>query len=183
MGPARTAIACLCLAGCAVAEYPYPISWDPLVPQADNDCRGFEGSFADRGERDDDPSKPSLTRQIFGEFSDWEDASTVQLALPKDGVLVVTVGNNKGPLFSRTLRGDGDFACRDGRLIIRDRRWIAGYVMSGRQHVVVDLNDAGNRVVVQVEELAYGVMFVVFPVVGTARHWYRFWRLPLAPAP
>ena len=179
MGPARAAIACLCLAGCAVAEYPYPLAWDPLVPQPDSDCLAFEGRFADRGERDDEPTKPSLTRQLFGEFSEWEGASTVQLALPKDGVVIVTVSNDKGPLFSRTLlRDDRDFVCRGGRLIIRDRRWIAGYVMSGRQHVEVDLNDAGRRIVVQVEELAYGVMFVVFPVVGTARHWYRFERLP-----
>jgi hypothetical protein len=179
MGPARAALACLCLAGCAVAEYPYPLSWDPLVPQADLDCRGLEGRFADRGERDDDPHKPSLTRELFGEFSDWEDASTVQFAMPKDGVLEVTVASGKGHLFSRTLH----YKCDSGRLIVRDRRWIAGYVMSGRQHVLVDFNDTGNRIVVQVEELAYGMMFVVFPVVGTARHWYRFERLPLAPAP
>jgi len=171
--------ACLCLAGCAVAEYPYPIAWQPLVPQPDSDCREFEGRFADRGERDDDARKPSLTHELFGEFSDWENAATVQFAMPKDGVLVVTVSSEQGRLFERTLlREDKDYDCRGGRLVVRSRRWIAGYVMSGRQHVDLDLNRAGNEVVVQVEELAYGVMFVVFPVVGTARHWYRFQRLP-----
>jgi hypothetical protein len=61
---------------------------------------------------------------------------------------------------------------------VRDRRFIAGYIMTGRQHMQVELNDAGPRAVVaQVEEQAYGVMFIIFPIVGTARHWYRFERL------
>ena len=68
-------------------------------------------------------------------------------------------------------------ACRGGRLILRDRRWIAGYIMTGRQHMEVELNRTDPSVVAQVEEMAYGVMFVIFPVVGTARHWYRFQRL------
>lgn len=172
----RAALALLLLAGCAVAEYPYPAAWDPLLPQPDSDCRGFEGRYADRGESDDDPHKPSLTRQLFGEFSDWEDATTVELAIPKDGVLEVTVSGEKGKLFSRTLSGS-DFACRGGRLAVRDKRWIGGYIMSGRQHVEVELNQDGSRVVAQVEEMAYGVMFIIFPIIGTARHWYRFQRL------
>ena len=57
-------LACLCLAGCAVSEYQYPIAWQPLVPQPDTDCREFQGRFADRGERADEPSKPSLTREL-----------------------------------------------------------------------------------------------------------------------
>jgi hypothetical protein len=177
MGLAKSALACLCLAGCAVAEYPYPLSWDPLVPQPDSDCREFLGRYADRGERDDEPSKPSLTRELFGEFSDWENASMVQFAMPKAGALEVTVSGAQGALFSRTLEGS-DVACRGGRLIVRDKRFIAGYIMTGRQRIEVELNDAGSRVVAQVEEMAYGVMFVIFPVVGTARHWYRFERLP-----
>lgn len=178
MGSLRAAFACFCLAGCAVAEYPYPAAWEPLVPQHDSDCREFEGRYADRGERDDEPSKPSLTRQLFGEFSDWENASSVRIAMPKPDALVITVEGAQGQAVPRTLlKGDKDFDCRGGRLILRDRRWIAGYIMSGRQHVELELNEAGRNVVAQVEELSYGVMFVIFPVVGTARHWYRFERL------
>jgi hypothetical protein len=178
MGKASTALACLALAGCAVAEYPYPAAtWDPLVQQPDSDCREFEGRYADRGERPDDPNKPSLTRELFGEFADWEEASSVQFAMPKAGALEVTVSGANGALFSRTFKGS-DVGCRGGKLIVKDKRWIAGYVMTGRQHVELELNQAGPRVVAQVEELGYGVMFVIFPVVGTARHWYRFERLP-----
>jgi hypothetical protein len=176
MGSVRAALAGLCLAGCAVAEYQYPVSWEPLVPRPDSDCREFQGRFADRGERADEPTRPSLTRQIFGEFSDWQDAAVVQFAMPQAGALVVTVSGEKGELFSRTLEGS-DIACRGGRLVVRDRRWIGGYIMSGRQHVNIGLNDAGPQVVAEVEETAYGVMFVLFPVIGTARHWYRFERL------
>lgn len=174
---ARTFIACLFLAGCAVAEYNYPVAWLPLVPQADSDCREFQGRYADRGEREDEPTRPSLTRQLFGEFADWENATVVEFTMPKDRVLVVNVSGGVGPLFSRTLLRDDDWFCRGGRLIVRERRWIAGYIMSGRQHVEVELNMSGARIVTQVEEMAYGVMFVIFPVVGTARHWYRFERL------
>lgn len=174
--PLRASLACLCLAGCAVAEYNYPPAWDPLVQQPDSDCREFEGRYADRGEQAEEPVKPSLTRQLFGEFSDWEEATTVRLAMPNAGALEVTVSGEKGRLFSRTLEGS-DVACRGGRLIVRDKRWIAGYVMTGRQHIEIELNQAGPRAVTQVEELAYGVMFALFPVVGTARHWYRFERL------
>ena len=168
---------CLALAGCAVAEYPYPLAWDPLIPRPDSDCREFQGRYADRGEGDDDTErKPSLTRALFGEFSDWEDATSLQLAMTKPGVFEVTVSGAKGRILSRTLEGS-DFDCRGGRLILRDRRWIAGYIMSGRQHVDIELNREGTRIVTQVEEMTYGVMFVIFPVVGTARHWYRFERL------
>ena len=173
----RGALALLLLAGCAVAEYPYPLSWDPLAPRPDSDCREFQGRYADRGERDDDSNKPSLTRELFGEFSDWENAAIVQFAMPKPGALEVTVSGRQGPLFARTLEGSA-LACRGGRLIVRDGRFIAGYIMTGRQRVEVELNDTGPRVVAQVEETAYGVMFIIFPVIGTARHWYRFERLP-----
>lgn len=181
MGKASVALAGLCLvAGCAVVEQQYPTSWEPLVPQPDGDCRQFEGRYADRGERTDEPTQPSLTRQLFGELSDWENASTVQLSMPKDGALVVTVlGTDKAVLVSRTLlRDDREFDCRGGRLIIRDKRWIFGYVISGRQHMELDLNHAGRKIAVHVEELAYGVMFAFVPAAGTARHWYRFERLP-----
>jgi len=168
----------LLLAGCAVAEYNYPVVWEPLVPQPDSDCREFLGRFADRGQREDESSRPSLTRQLFGEFSDWENATAVELTMPKDGVLVATVSGNEGPLFARTLLRADDYRCQGGRLIVRDRRWVAGYIMSGRQHVEIELNIAGPRVVTQVEEMSYGVMFIIFPIIGTARHWYRFERLP-----
>jgi hypothetical protein len=176
MGRASAALACLAIAGCAVAEYPYPPAWDPLVAQPDSECREFQGRYADRGERAEDPTKPSLTRALFGEFSDWEQATAVQLAVPRPGTVEVTVFDGEKKLFSRTLDGR-DVICRGGRLVLRDRHWIGGYVMSGRQHIEVELNPAGARLVAQVEELAYGVMFIIFPVVGTARHWYRFERL------
>ena len=167
------------VAACAVAEYPYPATWDPLVPPREDRCDNFAGVYADRGERGDEPSRPSLTRELFGEFSGWEKASTVQLAMPKDGALDITVGNESGTLFKRTLlRNDRDFACRDGRLMVRDARWIGGYIMSGRQHVEVELNYSARGIVAQVDELSYGVMFIIFPIVGSAKHWYRFERLP-----
>ena len=173
----RLAFALLLLAGCAVAEYPYPPTWDPLVPRPDSDCREFEGRYADRGQREDEPSRPSLTRQLFGEFADWENATGVEFAMPKAGTLVITVSGAEGQLFSRTLEGN-DVACRGGKLIVRDRRFIAGYIMTGRQHVEIELNQVDGKVVARVEEMAYGVIFIIFPVIGTARHWYRFERRP-----
>jgi hypothetical protein len=166
------------LGGCVVADNQYPLAWEPLpIPGAD-ECLSFTGIYADRGERDDQAGKPSLTRELFGDLSDWESATRVQLEFPSEGVLHVSVLGEGGPIFSRKmLAGDGDFRCSSARLVVRDRRWIAGYILTGRQHVNVELNAAGRQVVAQVDELAYGMLFVIFPVAGTAKHWYRFARL------
>ncbi len=173
---AAVSLAPLFLVACAVAEYPYPVAWEPIVPPPSDSCERLAGRYADRGERDDEPSKPSLTRELFGEFSDWEKATAVELALPRDKVLEITVSGSAGRLFSRTL-DESDFSCRGGRLVVKSRRFILGYIMSGRQHIELELNHGPEQLITQVEELAYGMMFVVFPVVGTARHWYRFRRL------
>src|ERR1700750_2258436 len=152
----RSLFTCLLLTGCAVSEYTYPVAWEPLVQQPDSDCREFTGRFADRGQREDEPTRPSLQRQLFGGVVDWENATMVELAMPKEGVLNVTVSGNDGLLFARTLvRADNDYRCQGGRRIVRAPRWIAGYIMSGRQHVEVELNIAGPRVVTQVEEMSY----------------------------
>ena len=175
----RPALACLALCGCVVADQQYPLTWDPLPIPPGDECLTFAGAYGDRGERADEPGKPSLTRELFGDLSDWEDAKRVDLAFPREGVLHVSVLGDAGPIFSRQLLAeDGDFRCSGGRLVVRNRRWVAGYILSGRQHVNVEFSPAGNHVVTQVEELAYGVLFVIFPVAGTARHWYRFDRLP-----
>ena len=139
-------LACLALAGCAVAEYPYPLAWDPVARPARGDCAGFLGVYADQGERAEDRKPPSFTRELFGEHADWEKAKRVQLKQPLPGLLDVTVWDEKEPLFSRTFsQSDGDYACRQGLLYIRSNRWIAGYIMSGRQNVsllVYDSEDA-----------------------------------------
>jgi hypothetical protein len=173
----RALVALLILSGCAVAEYPYPLTWTPLgLPPADR-CAGFPGSYADRGERADEPTKPSLTRQIFGEHADWEQATRVQIAMPDANTIDIAAFSETGRLSSVSLRADkGQFRCDQGRLVVRSRRWIGGYIVSGRQHVTLELNRSGSFLVTQVDELTYGVMFIVFPVVGTAKHWYRFAR-------
>ena len=66
----RAALALLLLAGCAVAEYPYPVAWEPIVPPPSDSCERLAGRYADRGERDDEPREPLLTDELFGEFSD-----------------------------------------------------------------------------------------------------------------
>jgi hypothetical protein len=176
MGWLRALAGCFCLAGCAVAEYPYPVAWDPLIPQPDSDCSEFQGRYADRGERDDDPNKPSLAREMFGEFSDWEKR--------RGGA-----GDAEGPAcsWSRCRRRRAALFPHAGgkrRRLPRRAPHRARQALDRRLHHVRTPARRGRAeprrtdVVAQVEEMAYGVMFVIFPVVGTARHWYRFQRLP-----
>jgi hypothetical protein len=174
----RIILGCACASGCAVAEYQYPLTWDPLPPAPSERCARFPGTYADRGERAEDPTKPSLTRELLGEHADWEEATRVQLAMPDENTLDIAVWGDKGRLEFVSLRADKKhFACDHGRLVIRSRRWIGGYIMSGRQHVTLELNDAGRYLTTQVDEFTYGLMFIIFPVTGTAKHWYRFERL------
>ncbi len=174
----RALLTALLLSGCAVAEYPYPLTWDPLGPPPSERCARFPGTYADRGERAEDPTRPSLTRELFGEHADWEDAKRVQLAMPDANTLDIAVWGDKGRISFASLHADKKhFACDHGRLVISSRRWMAGYIMSGRQHVTLELNDAGRYLTTQVDEFSYGLMFLIFPVAGTAKHWYRFERL------
>ena len=171
-------LASVALAGCAVAEYPYPLAWDPVVTPGRGDCKLFLGFYGDQGERGDEYRPPSLAHELFGDHADWEKAKRVQFAQPLPGLLDITVWDEVQPLFSRTFsESDGDYGCKQGRLYIRNNRWQAGYVMSGRQNVSLLLYDGGKYLVAEVDELTYGLMFFLFPVAGSAKHWYRFPRL------
>ena len=174
----RLAIACLCSAGCTIAENSYPVAWESLDPPAADHCRGLLGSYADRGERTDEPTKPSLTLQLFGEHSDWEQATRVELAMADANTLDVTAWSGEKRLEFVSLRNDkGDFSCDRGRLIVYSRRWIATYVLSGRQRMTIELIPSGRNVVAEVDELSYGLIFIIWPIAGQAQHWYRFARL------
>jgi hypothetical protein len=167
-----------CLAGCAVGDLKYPASWEPLVPAASKDCRNFEGAYADRGEQPGHPSRPSLTRNLFGQHSGWESATRVEFSLPAAEQLEVTVWADSNRLLSRTLSAQGgDFSCEMGRLTLRDKRWVASELIAGREHATIELSDAVEFLVAHVNEVTYGLIFVVVPVAADATHWYRFPRL------
>ena len=166
------------LSACAVGVPEYPPKWDPLLPPAVEHCKGFEGTYTDRGETRDRLSARSLTREIFGDDREWKDARRVALELPQDDVLRVTVYGEMGTLFRRDLRAsEGEFECRAGRLVIRDKRWVAEDVVAGRENVTLELHRSGRYLVVQARERTYAVVFLVVPLAADATHWYRFPRL------
>ena len=167
------------LAGCTVAEYPYPNAWDALPVPTSTDCREIVGTYADRGESGSaGSSSPSLALQLFGPNSDWEKAVGVNLSFPYEGALHVTVLGKDGPLFSRTLTSkDDEYLCKDGRARLRGRRWIATDLVSGRQTVVLEISGLQKYLVAKVNEETYGTLFVLVPIAGTAQHWYRFPRV------
>ena len=180
----RPVVACvmaawlLLLAGCTVAEYPYPNSWEVLPRPASMDCREILGTYADRGQSGSAGSEaPSLTLQLFGPNADWEKAVAVNFSFPAEGALQVNVLGKSGPLFSRTLTSkDDEYLCKDGRPRLRGRRWIATDLVSGRQTVVLEISALEKYLVAKVNEETYGTLFVLVPIAGTAQHWYRFPR-------
>jgi hypothetical protein len=172
------AVLLICVAGCAVTEQDYPLTWDPLLPPASIDCARFAGSYADRGEAAGRSAEPSLTQGLFGQHSGWKNAQRVDLALPQAGVLEITVWDAQKPLFKRTLIAQaGEFQCKGGQLVVHAKRWVASDLVSGRQSVTIEFNRADGKLVAHVQETTYGTIFAVVPIAGTAAHWYRFARL------
>ena len=166
----------LLLSGCSVVDAPYPIAWDLPAPAPSNDCRRFEGIYADRGEAPGQAAEPSLTRELFGADSPWQHAKTVQLKLVSDTEAEVTVQGGKA-LSHRFSAKAGDFQCEGGTLTLRHRRWVTSDLMSGRETVRIRLHAADPYLTVHVFEATTGVMFMVVPLSGESARWYRFRRL------
>jgi hypothetical protein len=172
------ACATLWLAGCAVTDEKYPAAWDPLPPSMSADCAHFAGSYADRGELRDAQTPPSLTYGLFGHHAPWQSARRVDFAFAQPGTLEITAWGEHKPLLKRTLVSKADeFACKDGRLIVHQKRWVAADLVAGREEVTLEFSDAGTQLVAHVKESTYGAIFAVVPIAGTAAHWYRFRRL------
>jgi hypothetical protein len=166
------------VAGCSVADTPYPLSWDlPPAPPA-NDCRRFEGTYADRGEAPGQSTRPSLTRELFGPDGPWEKATTVRFDFSAEDAIDVTVAlEGLDPVVSRLSAKAGEFACDRGKLVLHSRRWVASDLMSGRESVRIDLHAAEPFLVTHVYESVTGVMFLVVPLSGESARWFRFARL------
>jgi hypothetical protein len=168
----------LLLAGCSVADDPYPAAWDSLPAETLSNCREFNGTYADRGEAPRHAGKPSLTRELFGKDGPWEKAVSVELDLPSDEALDIRVSAPGATPFSRRLSAKaGDFACDRGRLIVHSKRWVASDLMSGRESVTVEMHQGERHLVTRVNESMIGVMFMVVPLTGESARWYRFLRL------
>jgi len=166
------------LAGCTVADTPYPLGWDPIPAPAAQDCRGFEGTYADRGEAFGQTARPSLTRELFGADSPWEKASSVRLAFAaEDSVEVNVAREGSKPETRRFSIKAGEARCDRGRLTLVVKRWVASDLMSGRESVKIELNQSDPFLVAHVYESITGVMFLLVPLSGESAHWYRFPRL------
>jgi len=166
------------LAGCTVADTPYPLDWDPIAVPAANDCRHFEGTYADRGEAFGQTSRPSLTRELFGADSPWEKAGSVRLEFATEDSVEVTVsGEGLKPATHRFSIKAGEARCDRGRLTLTAKRWVASDLMSGRESVKIELSQSDPFLVAHVYESITGVMFLVVPLSGESAHWFRFSRV------
>jgi hypothetical protein len=164
------------LSGCSVVDQPYPLAWEPLPDARAPDCQRFAGTYADRGESPGQESRPSLTRELFGEASAWESAQTVRLELTTEGATVMVSGTPK-PLAHHFSAKAGDFRCDEGKLVLRVRRWVTTDIMSGRETVRMDLHEGDPYLVAHLRERMTGVMFMVVPLAGESARWFRFRRL------
>jgi hypothetical protein len=166
------------LAGCSVADTPYPLAWPLLPAPPANDCAHFQGAYADRGEAPGQSTQPSLTRELFGPDGPWEKATRIRFDFAPEDALEVTVGGEGlDPVVHRFSAKAGEFACDRGQLALKSRRWVASDLISGRESVKIELNMAEPLLVAHVYESISGVMFLVVPLSGESARWYRFRRL------
>lgn len=171
----------LALAACAVGDPNYPAHWAPLAPPPAADCRHFAGTYSDEGETPDKFQKASFTRELFGYRRGWDEATRLTFALPADDVLEVTVWSEEGELFTRRLLASaGDFACNEGRLTIRSKRWVTEELLATRENVTLELHAENGYLTARVHEFSYALAFLVVPFIADAVHWFRFARLPAA---
>ena len=183
---ARTAWLALCIPigiqACAIGNPQYPSIWETLEPPATADCKRFEGFYADRGQTRDGLTLRSLTREMFGYREEWKAATRVGFRFLSDDVLQVTVWAGDKLASERNLHTDsGDFACEDGKLIVRDKRWVAEDLVAGHENVTLELDADDKQMVALVKEFTYAVAFLVVPFIADATHWYRFSKLPGVP--
>jgi len=166
------------LTGCSVADLPYPLGWEPLATPPANDCRRFQGTYADRGEAPGQPVQPSLTRELFGPDSPWEKARSIRFDFTAADAIDVTVAvEGLDPLVRRLSAKSGELACDQGKLVLSSRRWVASDLLSGRESIRIDLHQAEPFLVAHVYESITGVMFLVVPLSGESARWFRFARL------
>jgi len=175
----RAVFLVLLLTACAVGNPQYPIAWDPLLPPKTADCRILQGTYADRGQTRGGQTARSLTRELFGYRQEWKDATRVQLVLPSDDVLAITVWAGMEQLFTRHLQASkGGFTCQAGVLTVLDKRWVAEDLLAGHENVALELHSADGYLVAKVQEFTFALGFLIVPLVADATHWYRFHRLP-----
>jgi len=168
----------LLLAGCSVADSPYPLAWEAPSASPQDDCRRFQGTYADRGEAPEQTARPSFTRELFGPDSPWEKAASIRFEFPAEDAVDVTVaGEGLAPVVRRFSAKSGEFRCERGTLVLRTRRWVTSDLMSGRETVKMDLVEAAPFLVTRVHESMTGVMFLVVPLSGESARWFRFPRL------
>jgi hypothetical protein len=168
----------LALTGCAVGDQPYPDNWEPVDPPAAADCTHLQGSYADRGESAGTAIQPSLTRELFGDGSEWKDATRVQFLRPSLDRWDITVWHSDKKAYTRSLTNkEEEVACSAGRLVVRNKRWIVSDVVSGQERIVMEFSLSDGHLVARLTEITYGVMFVIAPVVAESKRWYRFTRL------
>ena len=166
------------LAGCSVADTPYPLAWQPLPAPPASDCVHFQGTYADRGEAPGQSTQPSLTRELFGPGGPWEKAASIRFDFsPADALDVTVAAEGMDPVVQRLSAKAGAFACDRGKLVLSSRRWVASDLMSGRESVTIELTMAEPFAVAHVYESISGVMFLVVPLSGESARWYRFRRL------
>lgn len=164
------------LAGCSVVDDPYPLVWEPLKVPPSADCRHYEGVYADRGESANQVARPSLTRELFGPDTPWEQAESVRLELTPEGA-VATVMGKAGPTTLRLEGKEGEVKCDRGVLVLKNRRWVTSGIMMGRESVNVDVHEADPYLVARVHEVTTGLVFMAVPLSGEGVRWFRFRRL------
>jgi hypothetical protein len=162
---------------------PYPDSWGPLPLPTSDDCRQFEGKYADLSEGFlwyGSPIVESLTQYLlfatYAKEREWNAATRVDLSLPSNSELLVVVWGGQEKLFTRTLN-DSDFSCEHGRLVLRKSEGIAREGVLGVSRTTITFSITESYLVAEHTERTVG-SYALIPIVGNETRWARFRRNP-----
>lgn len=168
----------LILAACSSVQ-PYPEAWGPLPVGGEDNCGHIVGKYTDRGEIPASPAQPSLTQELFGSNTDWQRVRAVSLSFHHSNLLTIAASGDDGHALERVLsQSNGDFHCKEGRLVITDNRWVFSEALAAKETVTIHLYADSDYLITQVQTNAAGTVAVFIPVSGSSTSWYRFRRLP-----
>src|SRR5207244_8174603 len=123
-------------------------------------------SYSDKADSKD-RVKPSLTRELFGFNTDWENATRVDFSLARDDALEVTVWSGADKMLTRTFSAaEGELACDAGRLILRNTRWVRADVMLAREKAKLTLHSSADYLVVDDAHDLAAPFIVIATIVG-----------------
>jgi hypothetical protein len=86
--------------------------------------------------------------------------------------------DKEGKRFVRSFTAQAkQLECDAGRMVLRNKRWVASALLVGRESVTMELQRSAGNLVAHVSESDAGLAFALVPLSGESARWMRFRRL------